>query len=202
MELTDPTLDHEEAVSHTDAMYEDDVLRFALRAAAEAKARLTAKYPSRPRMGYLSFQDEKTLYQTISDGSGQPLSQIEVLKVDEKDENESAEIADPIDYLTYGPYGSYTPTFDARLADLNEPKRDQDKEERKNMYKIYGGEKELYYVQSLQVFWIFRNCFELNRIIKNFVADMPGPVVDAVETILNKLTDGLHETTRLNRFLN
>ena len=30
---------------------------------------------------------------------------------------------------------------------------------------------------------------------------MPGPVVDAVETILNKLTDGLHETTRLNRYV-
>ena len=28
---------------------------------------------------------------------------------------------------------------------------------------------------------------------------MPGPVVNAVETILNKLTDGLHETTRLNK---
>ena len=36
MELTDPVLEHEDAVSHTDSMYEEDVLRFALRAAAEA----------------------------------------------------------------------------------------------------------------------------------------------------------------------
>ena len=52
-------------------MYEDDVLRFALRAAAEAKARLTAKYPKRPRMGYLDFDQDRTIYQTIRDGSGE-----------------------------------------------------------------------------------------------------------------------------------
>ena len=54
-----------------DNMYEDDVLRFALRAAAEAKARLTAKYPKRPRMGYLDFDQDRTIYQTIRDGSGE-----------------------------------------------------------------------------------------------------------------------------------
>ena len=70
MELTDPVLEHEDAVSHTDSMYEEDVLRFALRAAAEARARLTAKYPKRPRIGYLEFKENKTYYQTINDGSG------------------------------------------------------------------------------------------------------------------------------------
>ena len=70
MELTDPVLEHEDAVSHTDSMYEEDVLRFALRAAAEARARLTAKYPKRPRIGYLEFKENKTFYQTINDGSG------------------------------------------------------------------------------------------------------------------------------------
>ena len=54
-------------------------------------------------------------------------------------------------YLTYGPYGSYGATFDDRLKDLSEPKKEQEKEDRKSLYKIYGGEKELYYVQSLQV---------------------------------------------------
>ena len=28
---------------------------------------------------------------------------------------------------------------------------------------------------------------------------MPEPVIEAVEKILNRLTDGLHETTRLNK---
>ena len=60
-------------------------------------------------------------------------------------------------YLTYGPYGSYQPTFDNRLSDLVSPEgktKDQGKEdqiEKNTLLKIYGGEKELLYVQSLQV---------------------------------------------------
>ena len=33
-----------------------DILKESLRAAAEAKARLQAKYPKAPRVGYLTFQ--------------------------------------------------------------------------------------------------------------------------------------------------
>ena len=91
-------------------MYEDDVLRFALRAAAEAKARLTAKYPKRPRMGwdcfpspnfiticsYLEFDKNRTIYQTIADGSGEEPSKIEVNRLT-IDLDEKAANIDPIE---------------------------------------------------------------------------------------------------------
>jgi len=60
--------------------------------------------------------------------------------------------------LTYGPFGSYQPTFDDRLSDLISLKgksKDQNKEdqiEKNSLCKIYGGEKEILYVQSLQVY--------------------------------------------------
>ena len=78
MELTEAVYEHEDAVSHTDPMYEDDVLRFTLRAAAEARARLNAKYPKRPRMGYLEFEHNKTFFATISDGTGEAKERREV----------------------------------------------------------------------------------------------------------------------------
>ena len=60
-------------------------------------------------------------------------------------------------YLTYGPYGSYLPTYDHRLDDLSEtqmkPKEkiNEDKKELNRLYHVYGGDKEILYVQSLQV---------------------------------------------------
>ena len=91
MELTEPVYDHEDAVSHTDSMFEDDVLRFTLRAAAEARARLANKYEKRPRMGYLEYDQKKTYFSTIKDGNGENDTRYEVkpLHIDlpELDEN-------------------------------------------------------------------------------------------------------------------
>ena len=39
----------------------------------------------------------------------------------------------------------------------------------------------------------------LYRHFQRFVEGMPESVIEAVEKILNRLTDGLHETTRLNK---
>jgi len=78
MELTEPVYDHEDAVSLTDPMFEDDVLRFTLRGAAEARVRLATKYEKRPRMGFLEYEQKKTYFSTIKDGSGEDEIRYEV----------------------------------------------------------------------------------------------------------------------------
>jgi len=90
-------------------------------------------------------------------------------------------------YLKFGPYGSYVPTYDSRLNNLHVRQadrniKDQTKEEHRleknSLLKTYGGELELLYVQSIQVFsgyfcglyWLFRGLLKecLNLLLKQW----------------------------------
>jgi bromodomain-containing protein 7 len=200
MELTEPVLDHPDQCSHTDTMDVVDVLKSVTRAAAEARERLCLKYPGEARLGYIQHAFAgKMEFTTISDGFGERGVRMPIIPVEL--ETPEPEI-DPVDYLTYGPYGQYKPTYDNRLKDFLNLSQEKDKDfEKKNelgrLKKIYGGERELGYVQSIQC----------------FVEDMEQPAVEAAEEVLINVTrgrnllflnyektiQGLHETTRLNK---
>ena len=88
MELTEPYLENLDSASHTDPIGPDDVLKISLRAAAEARERLQAKYPKPCRMGYLTFDNSSTTYNTIKDGSGNQFStEIYPLKIESTPED-------------------------------------------------------------------------------------------------------------------
>lgn len=177
MELTEAVLEHPDQCSHTDTMDVVDVLKSVTRAAAEARERLSLKYPGEARLGYIKHAfGGKMEFTTISDGSGERGVRMPIIPVEL--ETPEPEI-DPVEYLTYGPYGQYKPTYDNRLNDFFNLNQEKDKDfEKKNelarLKKIYGGERELGYVQSIQY----------------FVEDMEKPAVEAAEEVLIKITRG------------
>ena len=177
MELTEPVLENPDQCSHTDTMDAVDVLKSVTRAAAEARERLCLKYPGEARLGYITnAYGGKMEFTTINDGSGESGVTMPIIPV--KMDSPEPEI-DPVDYYTYGPYGDYQPTYDNRLNDFFNMASEKEKEhEKKNelsrLKKIYGGERELNYVQSIQY----------------FVKDMEQPGIEAAERVLNKITNG------------
>ena len=171
---------HKDAISFTDADYEDSVATDAIHEAEVVHSKVTHKQP-KTKFSFLETDESGGTYLNILNPDVNEKTRINadigsllnpvssgIDTMPELKEDKRNKLT-PIEYLSYGPFGSFAPSYDSRLANITQQESDL-------LLSAYGGDTGYLFAQSMQ----------------DFVSGANDRLKSMVGDLLDNVTHGAH----------